>query len=207
MKHVRTEVGGAPPFFRPLGFPARRRRMGSSATQPPADRARVSAEHVDRAADGGRAAAAESGAQRAPGGRDRQAGAAGSALRVRAPEVGTHRVRKGCGGAIRLSPIHAFVTVPPSEATATRQAHIARLETRCRPQFERGEDSGPVQRGPITPRIDAAGCMAHVAGERQAMAHMSHAARRNGVVDIDVHDGCDRLVATGRGTFFLEAKA
>jgi len=101
----------------------------------------------------------------------------------------------------------AFVTFPPSEATATQQAHTARLEIRCRPQFERGEGPGPVQRGPITPLIDAAGCMAHVAGERQAMAHMRHAARQNGVVDIDVLDGCDRLMATGRGTFFLEAKA
>jgi acyl-coenzyme A thioesterase PaaI-like protein len=39
----------------------------------------------------------------------------------------------------------------------------------------------------------------------QAQARVRRAGRTMGVVDVDVLDTAGRLVATGRGTFFLEA--
>jgi uncharacterized protein (TIGR00369 family) len=96
-----------------------------------------------------------------------------------------------------------------------------------RPEFERGEGTGQFHGGPIASLIDTAGCMALVAvagrdagtvdfrtdylrpaaGELRAQARVRRAGRTMGVVDVDVLDASDRLVATGRGTFFLEARA
>lgn len=96
-----------------------------------------------------------------------------------------------------------------------------------RPEFERGEGTGQFHGGPIASLIDTAGCMALVAvagrdagtvdfrtdylrpaaGELRAQARVRRAGRTMGVVDVDVLDAAGRLVATGRGTFFLEAKA
>jgi uncharacterized protein (TIGR00369 family) len=96
-----------------------------------------------------------------------------------------------------------------------------------RPEFERGEGTGQFHGGPIASLIDTAGCMALVAvagrdagtvdfrtdylrpaaGELRAQARVRRAGRTMGVVDVDVLDASGRLVATGRGTFFLEARA
>lgn len=96
-----------------------------------------------------------------------------------------------------------------------------------RPEFERGEGTGQFHGGPIASFIDTAGCMALVAlagrdagtvdfrtdylrpaaGELRAQARVRRAGRTMGVVDVDVLDAAGRLVATGRGSFFLEAKA
>ena len=96
-----------------------------------------------------------------------------------------------------------------------------------RPEFEGGDGTGKWHGGPIASLIDTAGCMALVAmagrdagtvdfrtdylrpaaGELQAVARVRRAGRTMGVVDVDVLDAAGRLVATGRGTFFLEAKA
>ena len=94
-----------------------------------------------------------------------------------------------------------------------------------RPEFERSEGTGQFHGGPIASLIDTAGCMALVAvagrdagtvdfrtdylrpaaGELRAQARVRRAGRTMGVVDVDVLDAAGRLVATGRGTFFLEA--
>jgi uncharacterized protein (TIGR00369 family) len=96
-----------------------------------------------------------------------------------------------------------------------------------RPEFERSEGTGQFHGGPIASLIDTAGCMALVAvagrdagtvdfrtdylrpaaGELRAQARVRRAGRTMGVVDVDVLDASGRLVATGRGTFFLEARA
>ena len=92
-----------------------------------------------------------------------------------------------------------------------------------RPEFERGEGTGQFHGGPIASLIDTAGCMALVAvagrdagtvdfrtdylrpaaGELRAQARVRRAGRTMFVFDLDVLDASDRLVATGRGTFFL----
>lgn len=43
--------------------------------------------------------------------------------------------------------------------------------------------------------------------DTEEQASVRRAGRTMGVVDVDVLDTAGRLVATGRGTFFLEAKA
>lgn len=106
-------------------------------------------------------------------------------------------------------------------------AQTVRFAMAFKPEFERGEGTGQFHGGPIASLIDTAGCMALVAvagrgagtvdfrtdylrpaaGELQAVAHVRRAGRTMGVVDVDVLDAAGRLVAVGRGTFFLEAKA
>ena len=106
-------------------------------------------------------------------------------------------------------------------------AQTVRFAMAFKPEFERGEGTGQFHGGPIASLIDTAGCMALVAvagrgagtvdfrtdylrpaaGELQAVARVRRAGRTMGVVDVDVLDAAGRLVATGRGTFFLEAKA
>ena len=105
------------------------------------------------------------------------------------------------------------------------QAQTARFAMPFRPEFERGQGTGQFHGGPIASLIDTAGCMALIAvagrgagtvdfrtdylrpatGELQAQARVRRAGRTMGVVDVDVTDAAGRLVATGRGSFFLEA--
>ncbi|MCE2907737.1 PaaI family thioesterase [Silanimonas sp.] len=107
------------------------------------------------------------------------------------------------------------------------KAQTARFAMPFRPEFERGQGTGQFHGGPIASLIDTAGCMALIAvagrgagtvdfrtdylrpaaGELQAQARVRRAGRTMGVVDVDVTDAAGRLLATGRGTFFLEATA
>ncbi len=104
-------------------------------------------------------------------------------------------------------------------------AQAASFAMPFRPEFERGAGTGQFHGGPIASLIDTAGCMALVAvagrgagtvdfrtdylrpagGELRADARVRRAGRTIGVVDVDVTDAAGRLVATGRGSFFLEA--
>ena len=91
-----------------------------------------------------------------------------------------------------------------------------------RPEFERGADTGQVHGGPIAALIDTAGCFAlimllghgvptvnfrtdylrpAVDTSLRAVASVRRAGRTIGVVDVDVYDDADRLVAVGRATF------
>ena len=91
-----------------------------------------------------------------------------------------------------------------------------------KPEFERAPNSGQFHGGPIASLIDTAGCFALVMvlghgvptvnfrtdylrpaidTSLRAVATVRRAGRTVGVVDIDVLDDQDRLVAVGRGTF------
>lgn len=91
-----------------------------------------------------------------------------------------------------------------------------------KPEFERAPGSGQFHGGPIAALIDTAGCFALVMVLGQGVPTVNfrtdylrpaintqltaHAAVRRvgktvGVVDIDVYDDRDKLVAVGRGTF------
>jgi len=90
------------------------------------------------------------------------------------------------------------------------------------PEFERGAGTGQFHGGPIASLIDTAGCFALVMilekgvptvnfrtdylrpafnTSLRATAVVRRAGRLVGVVDVDVLDDEDRLVAVGRGTF------
>jgi len=123
------------------------------------------------------------------------------------------------------SPYIRFAGIRVVDIDADAQA--VRFAMAFKPEFERGEGTGQFHGGPIASLIDTAGCMALVAvagrgagtvdfrtdylrpaaGELQAVARVRRAGRTMGVVDVDVLDAAGRLVATGRGTFFLEAAA
>ena len=91
-----------------------------------------------------------------------------------------------------------------------------------KPEFERAANSGQFHGGPIASLIDTAGCFALVMvlghgvptvnfrtdylrpainTSLRAVATVRRAGRTVGVVDVDVLDDQDRLVAVGRGTF------
>ena len=91
-----------------------------------------------------------------------------------------------------------------------------------KPEFERAAKSGQFHGGPIAALIDTAGCFALVMmlghgvptvnfrtdylrpatrTDLRALATVRRAGRTVGVVDVDVFDDNDRLVAVGRGTF------
>lgn len=91
-----------------------------------------------------------------------------------------------------------------------------------KPEFERAPNSGQFHGGPIAALIDTAGCFALVMllnhgvptinfrcdylrpavnTSLRAIACVRRAGRTVGVVDVDVLDDSDRLVAVGRGTF------
>lgn len=95
-----------------------------------------------------------------------------------------------------------------------------------KPEFERGAGTGQWHGGPIASLIDTAGCMAVVAVAGRdagtidfrtdylrpaagpwldAVGIVRRAGRTMGVADVDVFDSGGKLVATGRGSFFLEA--
>jgi len=101
----------------------------------------------------------------------------------------------------------------------------ARFRMPFRPEFERGTGTGQWHGGPIASLIDTAGCMALVAASGRgagtidfrtdylrpatgphldAVAVVRRAGRTMGVADVDVLDENGRLVAAGRGSFFME---
>ena len=90
------------------------------------------------------------------------------------------------------------------------------------PEFERAPGTGQFHGGPIASLIDTAGCFALVAVSARpaptinlrvdylrpavdcalsAVARIRRRGRTVGVVDVEVTDDSDRLVAVGRGTF------
>lgn len=94
-----------------------------------------------------------------------------------------------------------------------------------RPEFERGAGTGQWHGGPMAALIDTAGCMAVIAAAGraagtidfrtdylrpaggdylEAVATVRRAGRTMGVADVDVLDSAGKLVAAGRGTFFME---
>lgn len=91
-----------------------------------------------------------------------------------------------------------------------------------KPEFERAAESGQFHGGPIAALIDTAGCFALVMmlghgvptvnfrtdylrpairTDLRALATVRRAGRTVGLVDVDVFDDHERLVAVGRGTF------
>ncbi|MEM7002774.1 MAG: PaaI family thioesterase [Pseudomonadota bacterium] len=91
-----------------------------------------------------------------------------------------------------------------------------------KPEFERAAGTGQFHGGPIAALIDTAGCFGLVMLMGQgvptvnfrtdylrpavntslrAVAQVRRVGRTVGVVDVDVYDDSDRLVAVGRGTF------
>lgn len=94
-----------------------------------------------------------------------------------------------------------------------------------KPEFERGAGTGQWHGGPIASLIDTAGCMALIAVAGRgagtidfrtdylrpaggpfldAVGMVRRAGRTMGVADVDVFDSAGKLVATGRGSFFME---
>ncbi len=95
-----------------------------------------------------------------------------------------------------------------------------------KPEFERAPGSGQFHGGPIAALIDTAGCFALVMVLGQgvptvnfrtdylrpaintsltAHATIRRVGRTVGVVDVDVYDDAEKLVAVGRGTFGSQA--
>ena len=121
------------------------------------------------------------------------------------------------------SPFICFAGIHVLEVDAVVQRSRWRMP--WRPEFERAKGSGQWQGGPIAALIDTAGCMGLIAitgkyagtvdfrtdylrpasGDYlDAVAVVRRAGRTLGVVDVDVLDSAARLVATGRGSFFVE---
>jgi uncharacterized protein (TIGR00369 family) len=121
------------------------------------------------------------------------------------------------------SPFIRFAGIKVMEVDAATQRSRWRMP--WRPEFERAQGTGQWQGGSIAALIDTAGCMGLIAiigkyagtvdfrtdylrpasGEYlDAIALVRRAGRTLGVVDIDVLDSSARLVATGRGSFFVE---
>ena len=95
-----------------------------------------------------------------------------------------------------------------------------------RAEFERGEGTGQIHGGPIAALIDTAGCFALIMvletgvptinfrtdylrpsynTSLRAIASVRRVGRTVGVVDVDVLNDEDKLVAVGRGTFGTSA--
>jgi uncharacterized protein (TIGR00369 family) len=95
-----------------------------------------------------------------------------------------------------------------------------------KPEFERAPNSGQFHGGPIAALIDTAGCFALVMvldhgvptvnfrtdylrpainTSLRAVATVRRVGRTVGVVDVDVFDDTDKLIAVGRGTFGSQA--
>lgn len=121
------------------------------------------------------------------------------------------------------SPFICFAGIHLLELDADAQRSCWRMP--WRPEFERAAGTGQWQGGPIAALIDTAGCMGLIAmigkyagtvdfrtdylrpatgSHLDAVALVRRAGRMLGVVDVDVLDSADRLVATGRGSFFVE---
>lgn len=121
------------------------------------------------------------------------------------------------------SPFIRFAGIRPTLVDVALQRSTWHMA--WRPEFERDAGSGQWQGGPIASFIDTAGCMGLIAVTGRlagtvdlrtdylrpasgayltAVATVRRAGRTMGVVDVDVLDPQERLVATGRGTFFVE---
>ena len=122
------------------------------------------------------------------------------------------------------SPFIASCGMRISEADA--DAERLSVTMPMQPQFERGADTGQFHGGPIAALIDTAGCFAlimllehgvptvnfrtdylrpAVDTDLKAVASVRRVGRTVGVVDVDVYDDRERLVAVGRGTFGSQA--
>jgi uncharacterized protein (TIGR00369 family) len=119
---------------------------------------------------------------------------------------------------IRSTGMRIESTDPKAETLTVRMA--------LRPEFERGPGTGQFHGGPIASLIDTAGCFAMVMllghgvptinfstdylrpaanTSLRAVAAVRRVGRNVGVVDVDVFDDRDTLVAVGRGTFGTRA--
>jgi len=109
---------------------------------------------------------------------------------------------------------------------ADPRAETLTVRMALRPEFERGAGTGQFHGGPIAALIDTAGCFAVVMlvghgvptlnfstdylrpavnTSLKAVAMVRRVGRTVGVVDVDVFDDRDKLVAVGRGTFGMRA--
>jgi uncharacterized protein (TIGR00369 family) len=107
-----------------------------------------------------------------------------------------------------------------------REAMRVSFRMPFKPEIERGAGTGQWHGGPIASLIDTAGCMALIAVAGRgagtidfrtdylrpaggpfldAVGIVRRAGRTMGVADVDVFDSTGKLVATGRGSFFMEA--
>ena len=110
--------------------------------------------------------------------------------------------------------------------SADPQAEALTVRMALRPEFERGAGTGQFHGGPIAALIDTAGCFAvmmlvghgvptinfstdylrpAVNTSLKAVAMVRRIGRTVGIVDVDVFDDRDKLVAVGRGTFGTQA--
>ena len=120
-----------------------------------------------------------------------------------------------------------FIKFAGAQVTAIdKEAMRVSFRMPFKSEFERGAGTGQWHGGPIASLIDTAGCMAVVAVAGRAAGTIDfrtdylrpaagpwldavglvrRAGRTMGVADVDVFDSSGKLVATGRGSFFLEA--
>lgn len=122
------------------------------------------------------------------------------------------------------SPFIAWCGMTVTEANS--EAGTLTMTMPLRPEFERAAGSGQIHGGPIAALIDTAGCFALVMVQetgiptvnfrtdylRPAVRTALHAracvrrvGRTVGLVDVDVLNDDDTLVAVGRGTFGTSA--
>ena len=116
-----------------------------------------------------------------------------------------------------------FIASTGMRITSTEpQAERLTIHLALKPEFERGAGTGQFHGGPIASLIDTAGCFALVMmlgqgvptinfrtdylrpaidTDLRAIATVRRVGRTVGVVDVDVLDDAERLVAVGRGTF------
>ena len=105
---------------------------------------------------------------------------------------------------------------------ADHEAEVLTMTMPLKPEFERGAGTGQFHGGPIAALIDTAGCfglimlLGHgvptvnfrtdylrpaINTSLRAVASVRRVGRMVGVVDVDVYNDSDQLVAVGRGTF------
>ena len=105
---------------------------------------------------------------------------------------------------------------------ADREAEVLTMTMPLKPEFERGAGTGQFHGGPIAALIDTAGCFGLIMVQGhgvptvnfrtdylrpamntslRAVASVRRVGRMVGVVDVDVYNDDDQLVAVGRGTF------
>lgn len=102
------------------------------------------------------------------------------------------------------------------------EAQTLTMTMPLRPEFERNANTGQFHGGPIASLIDTAGCFGLILVQGhgvptinfrtdylrpafntslKAVATVRRVGKTVGVVDVDVYDDDDRLLAVGRGTF------
>jgi len=110
--------------------------------------------------------------------------------------------------------------------SANPEAETLTVRMALRPEFERGPGTGQFHGGPIAALIDTAGCFAvmmlvghgvptinfstdylrpAVNTGLRAIAAVRRVGRTVAIVDVDVFDDRDKLVAVGRATFGTQA--